>query len=87
MMDYEELTCPFCKENDFDAIGLKRHLLQYCEAYFSTPLNFPSAPKDVPDTHSSDCATHNEPAYPNGVCDCRLVPNFELRGCEAVPLE
>lgn len=20
--------------------------------------------------HKSDCATHNEPAYPNGPCDC-----------------
>jgi hypothetical protein len=20
--------------------------------------------------HDSDCATHNEPAYPNGPCDC-----------------
>lgn len=24
------------------------------------------------DIHDSDCATHNEPAYPNGDCDCRL---------------
>lgn len=22
------------------------------------------------DPHDSDCATHNEPAYPNGPCDC-----------------
>jgi hypothetical protein len=22
------------------------------------------------DGHASDCATHNEPAYPNGPCDC-----------------
>lgn len=21
-------------------------------------------------THLSDCAVHNEPAYPNGPCDC-----------------
>lgn len=21
--------------------------------------------------HSSDCATHNAPAYPSGPCDCR----------------
>lgn len=21
--------------------------------------------------HSSDCAVHNEPAYPNGECDCK----------------
>lgn len=24
------------------------------------------------DRHDSDCATHNEPAYPNGPCDCSL---------------
>jgi len=24
---YEPLTCPFCKEADFDAIGLKNHLI------------------------------------------------------------
>jgi hypothetical protein len=23
--------------------------------------------------HASDCATHNEPAYPNGPCDCHLA--------------
>lgn len=22
------------------------------------------------DIHASDCATHNEPALPNGICDC-----------------
>jgi hypothetical protein len=22
--------------------------------------------------HDSDCATHNEPAMPNGLCDCSL---------------
>lgn len=21
-------------------------------------------------THKSDCAVHNEPAYPPGICDC-----------------
>lgn len=25
------------------------------------------------DAHDSDCATHNEPAYPNGPCDCSLA--------------
>ena len=25
----------------------------------------------VGDGHDSDCSTHNEPAYPNGPCDCR----------------
>lgn len=26
--------------------------------------------KSRPDIHLSDCSTHNEPAYPNGPCDC-----------------
>ena len=25
------------------------------------------------DNHESDCATHNEPAYLNGPCDCALA--------------
>lgn len=34
MGDYEELTCPFCKETEFDAPGLKMHLLRgYCDAF------------------------------------------------------
>jgi hypothetical protein len=36
------LTCPFCKEEDFDLIGLKYHLLSYCEVFESTPLSHPS---------------------------------------------
>jgi len=29
-----ELDCPFCMEDDFDAIGLKHHLLQgHCEQF------------------------------------------------------
>lgn len=27
-------------------------------------------PDDLDITHASDCAMHNEPAYPNGPCDC-----------------
>lgn len=29
------LVCPFCGDDDFDAIGLKLHLATYCEAYAS----------------------------------------------------
>jgi hypothetical protein len=28
----------------------------------------------VPREHYSDCATNNEPAYPNGPCDCKQAP-------------
>ena len=28
------IECPFCKETDFDTIGLKHHLLQgHCESF------------------------------------------------------
>lgn len=27
------MTCPFCGDNDFDAIGLKSHLLNHCKAF------------------------------------------------------
>ena len=33
---YIALHCPFCGEDDFDAIGLKAHLLRgHCEAFES----------------------------------------------------
>ena len=49
----------------------------------SEPINIPPLPDDVTDylqglagatltMHDSDCATHNEPAMPNGPCNCRL---------------
>ena len=38
MSDYEELACPFCKEEGFDTMGLKSHLEKgYCEKYNSVP--------------------------------------------------
>ena len=27
------VNCPFCNESDFDKIGLKYHLENYCEEY------------------------------------------------------
>lgn len=38
-----------------------------------------------PVVHASDCAQHNEPAYPNGPCDCGAEPvvsGLEWRGYE-----
>lgn len=33
-----DLTCPFCNEDNFDAIGLKQHLQRgWCDAYNETP--------------------------------------------------
>jgi len=31
------LICPFCEEGDFDKIGLKYHLGNYCLEYKNTP--------------------------------------------------
>lgn len=30
------MKCPFCNEEDFDLIGLKYHLLTYCEEFRKT---------------------------------------------------
>ena len=30
------VDCPFCNEKDFDKIGLKIHLENYCEEYKNT---------------------------------------------------
>ena len=32
-------VCPFCSEDDFDLIGLKYHLLTYCEQFEKTKLD------------------------------------------------
>lgn len=45
--------------------------------------------------HASDCAVHNEPAYPTGPCDCRkptaipwkVCPNESIIRKEGAPLE
>jgi hypothetical protein len=29
-------NCPFCKQEDFDLIGLKYHLLTHCQAFDET---------------------------------------------------
>lgn len=36
MSDFVEYICPFCGERDFDQIGLKHHLLTYCEVFANT---------------------------------------------------
>lgn len=36
----ENISCPFCKEDDFDLIGLKIHLESgWCEKYNSIDVN------------------------------------------------
>jgi hypothetical protein len=35
---YISLTCPFCNDDDFDAIGLKIHLIRgWCDAFEKVP--------------------------------------------------
>lgn len=36
MNDEELIPCPFCEETDFDKIGLKHHLLRWCEEFKNT---------------------------------------------------
>ncbi len=36
-VETEDLTCPFCKEGDFDKIGLKHHFLMgHCDVFENT---------------------------------------------------
>ena len=46
----DDLTCPFCSEGDFDAVGLKIHLTAgYCDAYNRVSVDVPKtrpAPAD-----------------------------------------
>ena len=42
------LICPFCKEGNFDLIGLRYHLVMcYCEVYNNTPLTDEGGPTPV----------------------------------------
>ena len=41
MRDTKMIKCPFCGEDDFDKIGLKIHLVLYCETYANTPMQDP----------------------------------------------
>ena len=52
---------------------------------------FKALPETGWDGHASDCATHNDPAYPNGECDCgaeasevRLQKPDWTAACEAM---
>lgn len=41
----------------------------------------PTAETPAALTHASDCALHNEPAIPNGPCDCGVALYVALRSC------
>ena len=54
-----------------------------CEAILTT------LPSEEAMMHKSDCAVHNEPAYPNGPCDCGAEPTEDhlRRACEELKVE
>lgn len=46
-MPFEEKTCPFCGEKDFDLLGLKNHLIRgWCDVYNNTNPE-PEPPKKM----------------------------------------
>ncbi len=47
--------------NPFGLVAEDRHRVTMAPLFLAAP----AAP-----AHASDCSTHNEPAYPNGPCDC-----------------
>lgn len=44
------------------------------EQYLELALELIERCINRPAGHASDCAVHNEPAMPNGPCDCGLTP-------------
>jgi len=66
---YGKALCPKCLKKLMDAekpVGetLTEETARY---HRETAISESAAPTD---NHASDCATHNEPAEPNGACDC-----------------
>lgn len=39
-MKLDNISCPFCEDTDFDLIGLKSHLLNYCDTFDDVPRPF-----------------------------------------------
>lgn len=61
--------CDYCQELE------KKH-----PGYFAgLETSWTGTNSRVGDGHDSDCATHNEPAYPSGDCDCSPVSNKDMR--------
>jgi hypothetical protein len=40
------IVCPFCGDTDFDKVGLKRHLLMWCQEYEATPPEDEDEPEE-----------------------------------------
>lgn len=55
------------------SMGVEDSKCNYCDTTpwcKDSPVNCAGPYSQPKDGHNSDCATHNEPAYPNGECDC-----------------
>ena len=48
MDESNSVVCPFCKDTDFDLVGLKWHLESgMCDEFYSTPYPFDDADKEA----------------------------------------
>ncbi|MFA5868007.1 MAG: hypothetical protein WC891_08675 [Actinomycetota bacterium] len=60
----EEIRAELCAEmGEAQFLEAERKFLAFIEEQKSKLKN----------THASDCAVHNEPAYPNGPCNCGMT--------------
>ena len=63
-------TLVLIPENGIEAFAMfhwgEKNLLKNCVNMIIDYSNFPSMLM----VHASDCAVHNEPAFPAGECDC-----------------
>lgn len=46
-----------------------------------------SCENDQPCDHASDCAVHNEPAYENAICNCRVALDGLINAVRDLPQE
>jgi hypothetical protein len=61
--------------DQMDGLRIKRGVYEAVDRIQAAGFRRPSTPteEDVERAHLSDCAVHNEPAYPAGPCDCGLI--------------
>lgn len=60
----DDLTCPFCNDNDFDRIGLKLHIQRgWCDAFNETPTSDRPEPEGP---LSTDGVPATPPSVPGG---------------------
>ena len=48
-MEDVTIQCPFCGEKDFDLVGLKVHLLRFCEKFENTEVTHHGCFSLIPD--------------------------------------